>query len=121
VAAGASDTGVTSSAVAGSVSSIASQGNSALNYFDSQVGLDETYQMYAKKAGKAAGDASEIFTILGAGGDLVKAGADIYGLAKQPKTPPSSGYTSFNSTAAVSNMENNSAFTTFGNTLNLGS
>lgn len=120
VAAGASDGEVSSSAVQGAIGATSAQGRSAVNYFDSQVSLDNAYQTYAKKAGKAAGDAAEIFTFLNAAPSLAMAGGDIVGLLNKPK-PISTGYTSFNDSAALTNMENNTAFQTFGSSLNLGS
>lgn len=119
VAAGASEDGVQSSAVQGAASSLTSQSKAATNYFDSMVSLDNAYQMYAKKSGKAQGKSDELFTLLGSGSNLAAAGGDIYGLATTPKAPSSGSYTSFNSSAAVSNMANNSAYSTFGQSLNL--
>lgn len=95
VAAGAADTGVRSSAVQGASSSVQMQGQSALNYFDAQVSKDNLYQQYAQKSGKAAQEAGEIMSMIGAAGSLVTTGADIYGMATAPKAD-SSPYTSFN-------------------------
>ncbi len=121
VAAGSSDAGVQSSAVGGAIGSIDAQGKSATSYFDAMVDLDEAYQMFAKKAGKAQGKADELATLLGAGSSLVTAGGDIYGLSKSTQAPTvnTGSYTSFNSSAAQTNMANNSAFTSFGSSLDL--
>jgi hypothetical protein len=122
VAAGTSDGGVQSSAVYGAIGSIDAQGKSATSYFDAQVDLDAAFQMYAKKAGKKAGQAAEMDSLLGSLGSLATVGGDLYGLSqKSPTTPAASsgGYTSFNSSAAQSNMQNNSAFTSFGSSLDL--
>jgi hypothetical protein len=120
VAAGASDTGVTSSSVQGAISSATAQTESALTYFDRQVGEDNLYQQYAKKAGKHAGNAAELDTLLGSASDLAVIGANAYGSFQglgggaQPST------SNFNTTAAVSNMSRNSAFSSFGSSLTLG-
>lgn len=121
IAAGASDEGVTSSSVLGATASIDAQSRSAVSYFDTQVNLDNAYQMYAKKAGRAQGQADSLMSILGSAGNLATAGADIYGLSKQTQAAPvnTGQYTSFNSTAAQTNMRNNSAFTSFGSSLDL--
>jgi hypothetical protein len=117
VAAGASDTGVSSSAVMGATSSIASQTGSAIKYFDSQVQLDNLYQQYAKKAGKYARQGDEMMSMLGAATQAAPAVADLGGFMQGS----GGGYSSFNNTAAVTNMQGHSAFNTFGSTLNLGS
>jgi hypothetical protein len=122
VAAGASEGGVTSSGVMGAIGSIDSQGKQAASYFDAQVDLDAAFQMYAKKAGKKAGQAAELDTLLGSMGSLATVGGDLYGLSKGASTKPAgggTGYTSFNSSAAQTNMQNNSAFTSFGSSLDL--
>jgi hypothetical protein len=123
VAAGASEEGVQSSAVGGAVASIDAQGKSAASYFDAQVDLDAAFQMYAKKAGKKAGQAAEMDSLLGSLGSLATVGGDLYGLSKPSpqytSTSSSSGYTSFNSSAAQTNMAGNSAFTSFGQGLDL--
>jgi hypothetical protein len=119
VAAGASDTGVTSSATQGSVSSITAQTESALTYFEAQVGADNLFQQYAKKAGKHAGNAAQLDTLLASAGDLVTIGANAYGAAKGVGGNAAPSYGSFNSTAAQSNMSRNSAFTSFGSGLDL--
>lgn len=121
VAAGASEQGVTSSAVMGAIGSIDAQGKTAATYFDAMVDLDEAYQMYAKKAGKKVGQAAEMDTLMGSLGGLATAAGDIYGLYRGSNTTqqPSSGYASFNNTAAQTNMANNSAFTSFGSSLDL--
>lgn len=122
VAAGASEGNITSSAVLGAQSSLAAQGKSAITYLDTQVGLDNLYQTYAKKSGKASQAAQAYDTLLGAGASLAKTAGDLYGLSQSPQstTTNTNTFTSFNSTAAVTNMQNNPAFTTFGSTLNLG-
>lgn len=120
VAAGSSEQGVTSSAVLGAIGSVDAQGKSAMSYFDAQIDLDMAYQMYSKKAGKAAGDAAELDTLLAAGGSLVTAAGDIYGLTRRPATSTTTGvYASFNNSAAQTNMANNPAFTSFGSSLDL--
>lgn len=121
VAAGASEGGVQSSAVSGAISGIDAQGKSAASYFDAQVDLDAAFQMYAKKAGKKAGQAAELDTLLGSAGSLATVGGDLYGLSKSSPQAggTSTGYTSFNNSAAQSNMQNNSAFTSFGSGLDL--
>lgn len=121
VAAGASESGVQSSAVMGAIGSIDAQGKSSASYFDAQVDLDAAFQMYAKKAGKKAGQAAEMDTLLGSLGSLAAVGGDLYGLSKGSAAPTANtgGYTSFNSTAAQTNMRNNSAFTSFGSGLDL--
>lgn len=123
VAAGASEQGVTSSGVMGAISSIDAQGKSSASYFDAQADLDAAFQMYAKKAGKKAGQAAELDTLLGSMGAIATVGGDLYGLSKGSGSAApsggSSGYTSFNSTAAQTNMQNNSAFTSFGSSLDL--
>lgn|SRR5690606_5541276 len=119
---GATESGVSSSAVMGAASSISAQGRGALQYFDSQVGLDNLYQTYAKRAGKAAGEAAEFGELQQALGSFLQLGGDLAGRLKQQQagTDTASGFSSFNTTAAVSNMQTNSAFSTFGSTLNLG-
>jgi hypothetical protein len=123
VAAGASEGGVTSSGVMGAISSIDAQGKQAASYFDAQVDLDAAFQMYAKKAGKKAGQAAEMDSLLGSMGAIATVGGDLYGLSRGGATATSgggsSGYTSFNSSAAQTNMQNNSAFTSFGSSLDL--
>lgn len=121
VAAGTSEGGVQSSSVMGAIGSVGAQGKSALSYFDAQVDLDAAFQMYAKKAGKKAGEAASMDSLLGSLGSLATVGGDVYGLSKSSGSPQTSqaGYTSFNNTAAQTNMQNNSAFTSFGSSLDL--
>jgi hypothetical protein len=123
VAAGASDAGVGSSSVAGAVSSVYSQGLGAVNYFDSQVGLDNMYQLYAKKSGKAAQQADQIFGFLNSATSFASVGGDLYGASKGSGTSTVSastlgaetgGYTSFSGAKA------GSSFTSYGSSLVLG-
>jgi hypothetical protein len=121
VAAGSSES-ATSSAVQGAVVSANSQGGSAVQYFDSQIGLDDLYQQYAKQAGKYAKEAEDIMAMVHLGGTATGVGMDIYGMANEPKpTSQTESYTSFNNTAAASNFANNSAFSSFGSSLDLPS
>lgn len=118
VSAGASESGVRSSAVTGATSSLDSQTTSALAYFDTQVANDNLYQQFAAKAGKHAQRAAGMDSILGSAAGVAGVGADIYGSLKT--TPTVSSSTSFNATAAQYNMNKNPAFSTFGSSLNLG-
>jgi hypothetical protein len=122
VAAGASEDGVTSSAVQGASSSATAQGTAAVRYFDTQVDLDNQFQEYSKKAGKYAQKADDLMGLIGSSAGISTAIADAYGLSKQSTAAPAvntSPYTSFNNTAAQTNMQNNSAFTSFGSSLDL--
>lgn len=119
LAAGTSEGNVTSSSVQGGVSSITAQTESALTYFEAQVGQDNLFQQYAKKAGKHAGKAAELDTLLASAGDLVTVGANAYGAFKGPGGSKATTYGSFNTTAAQQNMAGNSAFTSYGSGLDL--
>lgn len=80
VAAGASEGDVGSSAIQGASSSLTSQTKGSLSYFDTQVALDNQYQAYAKKAGKAAGQAEDLSALVGVLGEATTAGVNAYGL-----------------------------------------
>lgn len=118
VAAGASEGNVTSSAVSGATSSITAQTESSLNFFDRQVGLDNVFQTYAAKAGKHAGKAAELNSLLGAAEGLTTVGANIYGSFRTPSpTTPTNAGASFNQTAAVSNFSAIAQRSSFGSSL----
>jgi hypothetical protein len=95
IAAGTADAGVESSAIKGATSSSQTQGQSAINYFDTQVSKDNLFQIYAAKSGKAAQSSQEIMSFIGAAGGLAQAGGDLYGMSQTPKAE-TSPYTSFN-------------------------
>lgn len=121
VAAGASDEGVQSSAVIGATASVSSQGKSAVGYFDKQISLDNLYQQFMTKAGRAAEQANEIQSYMNMISSAVNIGGDIGGSIGGSKTAStgSTGYTSFNDTAAYSGFANNSAWSGWGSSLNL--
>lgn len=120
IAAGESEPGVVSSSIQGSQSSVQSQGMSSLQYFDAQVGSDNLYQTYAKKAGKYARKAGELDSILGSASSITGIAADVYGTWGKSSTTAAPKYNSFNNQAAPVNLSQSTGFATFGSTLNLG-
>ncbi len=86
VAAGAAEERVSGSGTAGAASAIGSQLNFGLSYFDDQVTLDYNANEFRKKAGKYAGQASDINTALGSLGAIGTLGANIIGSLKSPPT-----------------------------------
>jgi hypothetical protein len=91
LAAGSSESGgLMSSGVQGAVSSIGSQGKFNLGYFDTQIANQQLRNNYARRAGKYASQASNIFGVLDAGVQLAESGL-FSSLRKPPAaTPPPS-------------------------------
>ena len=96
LAAGSSETGgLMSSGIQGSISSIGSQGRFNLGYFDTQIQNQLLRNDYARRAGKYAGQAGDIFGLLEAGTTLADAGL-LSGWGKEkPKTTQQRGGTGF--------------------------
>jgi hypothetical protein len=86
VAAGSSEERVMGSGTTGAASSVSAQLNFGLSYFDDQVINDYNANELRKKAGKFAGQASDINTALGSLGSIGTLGANIIGALKQPPT-----------------------------------
>lgn len=87
LAAGSSESGgLQSSGIQGSLSSIGSQGRFNLGYFDTQIDNQQLRNSYAKKAGKYASQAGDIFGILEAGASIADVGL-LSGFGKKTSTP----------------------------------
>ena len=85
VAAGGSEDRTSGSGTAGVAGSINSQLEESLNYFDAQVSLDYQANEYRKKAGKYAGQAADLNTVIGSLGAIGELGANVIGSMKAPK------------------------------------
>lgn len=93
LAAGSSESGgLQSSGIQGSLSSIGSQGRFNLGYFDTQINNQLLRNNYAKKAGKYASQAGDIFGLLDAGTTLADSGLlSGWGKKSTPSKPSSKG------------------------------
>lgn len=85
VAAGGSEDRVSGSGTVGASSSTGAQLTEALNYFDTQVILDYNANEQRKKAGKFAGQAQDINTLIGSFDSIGTLGANVIGSLKKDK------------------------------------
>lgn len=123
VAAGNSEGNIQSSATMGASGSTASQGISALTYFDSQVGLDNEVQRYLKEAAKYEKQLNKHASNSGMANVAAELGSDIYGIYKTNEDMKKNdgttyGYGRMGYTSVAPTIDNGTAMSDFNNNQN---